>query len=349
MEKVGQEGLAAAMLSWKGQQAKYEQLFSRSVLESDSFRNERLRQLNMIAVRFGKTVRDDPTLLRLLDIERKGIERSLKIGLLTKWRHRITDYFRAKQVEKQFSQQSQAKELAIKDALFRSGFSRYTELVMDRMRFSKPFSIHHTEQLDAHRRIDYRLSFTTTPAGDLTYSGYHARYVDKQGRQEREQFYPNELLDITPAPVAAVLLSGRALVDPRSVSREREYIQYDFSDKDAEGNFRMIRFDAEKYEREAARNIRQLPVKTTMDQEAIDTLLLRIGEGKAVQIALVSGGEEVMASIYANPRGWDILLLNQDGRVLDPYRQQNRTTQRTRIKDQQQIREKTQNKKSLAQ
>lgn len=313
------DNLESAIEKWKGQQSKYEQLFSPAVIDSKGFKMERLRQLNVIASLFAKEEKHNST-LRLLKIERQLLEKDIRVGFFTKWMNRVIDLLKAKKTATLQTKQESINHIVISSQLKKSGFGMYADSVSNRIRESAiPFAINHSTYITPNERMDYRLQFKPGTDGAIKFDGYTATLVNKVTKEERQQFHSLTGNNIVSASVAASLLQGKAFQDIKRNGQSRDWIQYDLNDKDADGNFRIIRYDGVQYEKQLREALNQLPLKDGNDQERKEELMVKLAQGKDVKVMLSGEKSELLASIHAHPRNGNITVLNEDGKVLDPH------------------------------
>lgn len=93
----------------------------------------------------------------------------------------------------------------------------------------------------------------------------------------------------------------------------------DFNDRGADGNFKLIRFTQEQLDDKMSEAIAKLPIKHLLTAEEKAHMIGELGKGNAVHITLSNKKEEIQATVQADPRHASILLLNNEGKVIDPH------------------------------
>ncbi|MBN8879879.1 MAG: hypothetical protein J0I32_20210 [Sphingobacteriales bacterium] len=305
--------LEQEIVKWKEQEQKYAKLFSPAVTKSKEFKRERLRQLLSIEAKVNKNNLQDPSILSLLKIEKKQLQKQISSGLFSFLIRKLVDAVRLHQLKKSHQEQLSNDFSEIRGALQRVGFGKYGERAEQMLSNGNgPLSISHTEQIAPKQIVEYTLNFSRKN-GTSRFDNYKISFKDENSGVQRQQVFPNEGLSTMPAGSAVKLLSGMAIKDSG-----RDWIQMDFNDKDNQGNFKLIRFGQEKLDDGIRDALMRLPTKDQLSPEERERILHELSQGNPVRVNLAKNSNEIQAIVHANPRQSGIVVLNGDGKVLDP-------------------------------
>lgn len=304
------------IFNWKEQEAKYSKLFSSEILKSKAFKTERLKQLLAIQSKFKKNTLYDPSVYSLIKAEKKQLEKQLSSGFISLLLIRIKNALRSRRLRKKYKLQKVHDVLIIREALKQVGFEKYSnrlEKMLLNGNGQNTFS--YTEQIAPKQKIEYNLNFTKTE-GVTRLDNYKVIYIDENATVQRQQVFHDEGMGFMSGDVAGKLLSGKSLKEGE------EWLQMDFNDKDKSGNYKLIRFVNEKFDDELKVAISKLPIKKISKEES-ENIFNELCKGNPVNVNLVSKTKEIQAAIHANPRHLGILVLDNEGKVLDPLQIKN--------------------------
>lgn len=309
MEENG-KNLEQDILKWKEQEQKYGKLFSKQVLSSTSFKRERLKQLLAIEAKYDKNNIQDPTVLALLKLEKRELQKQVAPNVIMRLFQRVLDRFKLEVNKKQYKQQHLADMTEIRSTLQRTGLGKHGDRAEELLsgNHSQSTSLDHREQIGPDQKIEYSLSFR-----NQKFEGYKMAYTDEKQHLRREYFFRNEGYGTTPVDQAAMLLSGRA------IKENNQWIQMDFNDRGADGNFKLIRFGQEQLDEKMGDVIAKLPIKDLLTAEDRSRMVEELSKGNRIPITLTNKKEEIQATILADPRHASIIVLDKEGKVLDPF------------------------------
>ena len=142
--------------------------------------------------------------------------------------------------------------------------------------------------------MDHQLSFSKDQAGNYQLNGFQAKiYIETQSSVARQHYF--ELIGDIDANRAYQLLEGR------SVLQGDRWIQLDFNDKDAQGNYRIKEFHA-SFGYDLEKVLRALPIKEIQEKATDYQLLDNLKQGSRQAVSFLREGREQRYYIEANPQ-----------------------------------------------
>ncbi len=301
------------LIRWKEQEQKYARLFSPSVLKSKGFKKERLNQLLVIQAKYKKVDLQDPSVLVLLKIEKRQLERQISPGIFSFLLRKMIDAVRLYNLKKRHDLQEVDSISNIRGSLNRIGLGKHADRAEEILARSKgPATISHIEQLAPKQTVEYTLHFNKNP-NHSSFDGYTVAYKDETTNTVRRQDFKHDELGLMPLENATKLLAGQAIKEST-----KEWVQMDFNDKDAQGNYKLIRFSNERLDEGIMDALSKLPTKDNLSNENKLEIFQELSKGNPFKVTLTRNAEELQAVIYANPRQSGIIVMNNDGKVLDP-------------------------------
>src|SRR5690606_1696560 len=101
----------------------------------------------------------------------------------------------------------------------------------------------------------------------------------------------------------------------KGFGENRHWVQLDFNDRDAQGNYHVKRFYP-GYGFDLEKKLRKLPLKELRNKTVTKQLMLDLKNGKRRTVALVQGNKQHSITIEANPRFKSLNLYNSKGQKI---------------------------------
>lgn len=297
---------------WRSREERLAKIFS-SALSSKPILAEKLRYFDLIVARYSSTTdQDEKFALSVLKQERREIERKLYPNIwLRIMRRLLVDPFR-----RQISSGTQARlswqnrqELMVE--LQRAGFSGIAAKLDSAIAKGYPeFSISHSYYVEPSKRMDFDLVFSKDANGNIALQGYKAHFYNEAKPDEsREQYFAAEIGKCLDANSSLNLLQGRSL------QKDGCWIQLDFNDRDAEGQYRIKQFPV-AYGFDVDQKIRSLPIKELLDQRERSRLVGALKAGSCQAVTFIKDGNERRCYIEANPQFRSVNIYDEHSRKI---------------------------------
>lgn len=209
----------------------------------------------------------------------------------------------------------------LRDQIKYTGFgeSLENELKTNMEQLRPEFSLGH-DTFYNNDRVSATLNFRKSDQTDLYFFNSYKATLEKEGSQEKQEqvFYINRGNNIT-LKEAYNLMEGRA-VNKDLTSREGEvynaWVQLDFKDADANGNFRLNHYHENYgYDLEAA--LSRYPIKELKNESHKEDLLNSLKKGNMQSVTFEKGGQETRHYIEANPQFKTLNVYDSDRNRLD--------------------------------
>lgn len=291
---------------WRSREDRFGKLFSFGITNNRTFLREKLHYYDATAVRYKDTNNQDERFaLRILRQERKRIEKQLYSNLLLRLVRRLLVPIRQQYIIKQETKKATGNEQELKEVLLKSGFGNLSNKLGQYMKQGQPeFSIPVSYYQNEKERVDFNLSFVKDQNGKYQLESYKAHLrSDSKPEETRQQTFRMEQGSAFSANEAYNLLSGRAIQKEYTTideQRQNTWMQLDFNDKDAAGNFRMKELHA-GYGYDLRQVLSQLPLKET-SMDAKEKLMNNLINGNRQQVTFIKEGKEQTFYIEANPQ-----------------------------------------------
>jgi hypothetical protein len=305
--KVSVNRIESALKDWQSREERLGKMFSSDILKNKPFLQEKLKYFDSVQAKFGRTASEEERLaLRILLEERNRIEKQLYPNLLVRILRRIILPIKQEQVAKQAEQQTANNEQALKEAVIKAGFDNISSKLEQNMKQGQQeFSVPVSYYLNEEERVDFKLFFARDNNGQYQFENYKAALQTGNNLQENKAhsfvFEPDNIVTATHA---LNLLAGRS-IQKEYVSAENNkqtvWIQLDFNDKDASGNYKMKEFHS-GYKYDVQEVLQQLPLKELTTSETNEKLLKDLTNGERVAVVLEKDGKEQKLFIEANPQ-----------------------------------------------
>lgn len=317
-----------AMLSWKVKEEKFRKLFpesERTVLK------ETIKQYRQIAVKYRNTATEEErSSLRILHADISRIERKVEprrlVALLYKFLiapiRKALEIREAKQGELNDAHtiQQTVTQLGIAD-LNASQIKAISVGVKDVVNLAYNFS--------ASERVDYQMNFGLSAGGERQLNSLTISRIDRERKINESQTFTYNKDYCISAMEAYHLICGRAVCKEQlnnTGTRTEKWIQLDFTDKDAVGNYRLRTFtEASLFDIQSC--LKQLPFKNE-SMVNVDTIADLMKAGVAVPINLSIGGKDVALTVEAHPTSRYMRFRDADKKevalseLMNPTRQQ---------------------------
>lgn len=297
---------------WKELEKEIAGQFNGGLEDSRSFLLRKLSHLERMEVRFAGTtsINEQLTLVAIKDVRRK-LERKLFpsriVRLFRKGVKRLLDM----RYEARLRERSQQSIEHIKDTLARSGFPKVAAKVDQCLQLGK-LAIPFSEYPGQSDRVNLEFKIRQEDAGGYTLDGYQATLYPV-GKKEgmKSQFFPASDHELLPSWERAYhLLSGRAVLkapDALSEHRARKWMQLDFNDKDAQGNYRVREFP----EFDLDTQLNGLKLSRDVDPLAVK---IDLQNGREVHVVSKLDNQNQSVLLSVRPQRGIIIPLDGEGR-----------------------------------
>jgi len=297
---------------WRSREERLARMFSAS-LYSRPFLSEKLAYFDRIAAKYGGT--DDPDekfSLRVLKQERREIERKLYPNVLLRMvRRMLVVPFRNEISARQQARLSQENILALQAQLESAGFLGISAKLKEAIGQGNPnIPISLSYYVEPTIRMDFDLSLSRDSQGSIRLEGYKAYlYNEAKPGERREQFFSAAKGKCIDTKSSLNLLQGRA------VEQDGNWIQLDFNDRDAKGQYRTKEFPA-AYGFDIEKQIRSLPIKELLDQKETSKLVAALKSGSCHAVSFIRDGKERRYYIEANPQFKSVNIYDEHSRKI---------------------------------
>lgn len=285
------------------------QLFSPDILGSRSYLLNRLHRLEAIYARYKYTTRvDEQITLQLLLVKKKGLERLLYPGFVSRALRSFWGRFQEDKIAKSIIIADTQTEMRLHDAVKTMGFTIDSKAIHKQLaNTSDQFQITISYYMNSTDRMDYRLKFEKDESGSFQFEKFEAALTDEKSGNSRKQTFSVTEDNIT-AIKAYNLLAGRTVhqeVIDNNSDIVRSWIKLDFNDKDAEGNHKVKRFLTD-YGFDLEKSLANLNLKDLSLTEREQLILaLKNGERKEVSINASGGEKRIIIEVNAQTRPFD--------------------------------------------
>lgn len=298
---------------WLSREQRFQKLFSFSLSTNRDFIKEKLRFYRNVTSRFKDQASPEERLtLRMMRHEKRVLEKQLFpniwIRLVYKAISGITQG--VKFVQEQQRQATNIEEL--KASINKLGFPEVSiplEQLGNKNKISIPFSY----QVGAKEHIDFDLSLQQGNKG-YEIKGYMATLHRHNGNPAKIScYFHEEGANKITARQAQNLLSGRAVMTGNK--ENRHWMQLDFNDRDAKGNYKVKRFYS-GYGFDLEKKLCQLPLQELRNKEGLNQLLTNIENGERPEVTLVQDSKKFKIAIEADPRFKSLIGYNAKGQKI---------------------------------
>lgn len=291
---------------WRSREERFTNLFPSGIAHNKAFLIEKLNYYDTVATKYkGTFSQEERFALRILKQERDRIEKQLHPNFLLRFLRGFILPVKQQQVIKQIAKQTAGNEQVLKETLFKTGFENAINKLEQNMKQGQQvFSIPVSYYINEKERLDFSLSFAKDHHGQYQLESYKATLKNEHKPEESKlQNFSIEQGHTITATQAYNLLAGRAIQKEDTIegSLQSAWVQLDFNDKDALGNYRMKEFHA-GYGYDLKSLLQQLPLKELMDNSGIEKLENALKNGSRHAVTILKKGKEQKFFIEANPQ-----------------------------------------------
>lgn len=302
-----------ALNQWRSREERFSKLFSFDLSSNRALMKEKLRYYDRVAATYkGTKDMDERLALKLLRQERNHLEKRLYPHIMVRLLRRLLVVpIRERIALKRDFHQSEENGRALKQKVQRAGFTGLSAKIEENMKQGQQqFSIPVSQYINEKERLDYRLSFVKDHSGMYRFDGYKANlHNESKPDEKRQQYFGMENGQGLKTSEAYNLLSGR------SVQKEGRWLQLDFNDRDAQGNFRVKEFHT-GYGYNIDQVLQQLPLKELLNKGEADRLHDALKHGERHSVTFTKDGHERRYYIEANPQHKSVNVYDEHSRKI---------------------------------
>ena len=289
----------AALSQWRSKEERFTRLFSFSLSTNKALLKEKLEHYDRVAAKYkGTRDPDERMALRILRQERNHINKQLYPNLFLRILRRLLVAPVKEQIAiRQDIRKTEHNSQLLHQQVQRAGFPDISAQVMEQMKQGQQeFSIPVSYYLNEKERLDHQLSFIKDQSGLYQFEGFKTTLYNTSGQNEKQQQYFSMSNGYNVNTTEAYnLLSGR------SIQTGNTWMQLDFNDKDANGNFRLKHFQSD-YGYDLEKVLQQLPLKELLNRAESDKLQEALKNGNRTSVSFLKDGKEQRLYIEANPQ-----------------------------------------------
>jgi len=293
---------------WNSKEQRLRKLFKSSPLIEKSLSKEKLKWCENMLVKYRKNNHlEERSALQIIKNERNNLIKLVYPSRAGRIFYKLMNFLILEKLKAKVLIRDELKNnRSLKVELKRAGFDdalykaeRYMRL--GQTKFTVPVSYY----LKENERIDHALQFKKDEQGYYQFDGFTTSLHDKSKSSESRQHYfsADEVSTFT-AKQSYDLLSGR------SVLTDGIWKQFDLSDIDADGNYRIKEFP-ENYGYDIEKALSQLPLKI-LDQLEFASVIMSLKDGRREEAVLLKDGVEQKVFIEANPQYKSVNIYNED-------------------------------------
>lgn len=298
---------------WRSREERFSKLFSFSLSSNKALLKEKLQYYDRIAAKYkGTGDIDERFALGMLKQERNRIEKQLYPNLLIRLLRRllvvpVKEQIVIRQDNRKTEQNSQSLHQQVRRAGFTNLAAKIDEQIKQgQQQFSLPVSYY----INDKERLNHQLSFVKDQSGTYHFEGYKTNlYNESKPNEQRQQYFNMKNGYEINTTEAYNLLAGRA------IKKNGTWMQLDFNDKDANGNFRMKEFHS-GYGYNLQKILQQLPLKELLNESEANKLHDSLKNGNRVAVSFIKNGNEQRYYIEANPQFKSINIYDEHARKL---------------------------------
>lgn len=303
--------MEAELGQWRSREQRFSKLFSFSLSTNSALLKEKLEYYDRTAAKYkGTQDMDERFALRMLRQERNRMEKQLYPNLLIRLLRRLLLAPVKKQIIiRQESKKTGENSRALYQQVQRAGFPDLSAKIDEQIKQGQQqFSLPVSYYLNDKERLDHQLSFVKDQSGLYQFEGYKTTlYNESKPEEKRQQYFSMRNGHEINNTEAYNLLSGRCIQSGGT------WMQLDFNDKDAHGNFRIKQFNAD-YGYNLENILQQLPVKELLNKEQADKLQEGLKNGGRMSVSFIKDGNEQRFYIEANPQFKSVNIYDEHSR-----------------------------------
>jgi hypothetical protein len=298
---------------WRSREERFSKLFSFSLSSNKALLKEKLQYYDRIAAKYkGTGDIDERFALGMLKQERNRIEKQLYPNLLIRLLRRllvvpVKEHIVIRQDNRKIEQNSQSLHQQVRRAGFTNLAAKIDEQIKQgQQQFSLPVSYY----INDKERLNHQLSFVKDQSGTYHFEGYKTNlYNESKPNEQRQQYFNMKNGYEINTTEAYNLLAGRA------IKKNGTWMQLDFNDKDANGNFRMKEFHS-GYGYNLEKVLQQLPLKELLNESEANKLHDALKNGNRVAVSFIKNGNEQRYYIEANPQFKSVNIYDEHARKI---------------------------------
>jgi hypothetical protein len=286
--------LEQELMEWDERERKYEKLFGKATIIGRTFQKEKLAVFERLETKYGNIDSDRIGSLMLRQ-RRKEIERIVYPGRAIRFLYHLAKAIlpagKAFAYEKNVQNNLKNLHKQVSGAGFNIPERRLEQMIRQGNREDVIPVSYFVNQAE---KMDFELKFSKDASGMYAVDQYQARYQNLSGDKETRAcaFNHGQSPDVT-ARQAYNLLAGRA-ARVGEEQAHKHWIQLDFNDKDAMGNYRLKVFPPD-YGFDLSRVLEDKGIIESMDYFSKFKLAASVENGDRVTIAQDKGPIEIEA------------------------------------------------------
>ncbi len=298
--------LEQELTEWDDRELRYEKLFKTSVKVNRTLQKEKLAVFERLEIKYGGNGHDSTGHL-LLRERRREIERMIYPTPFSRLLYRLAKAIRSNGRTFAYEKAIQSNLKTLHQQVSRSGFkiseSRLEQIMRQGNREAVVPVSYYVNQSE---KMDFELKFSKDENGTYLLDQYHAKYQNISGDKEVKacSFNGGHSSEVT-AKQAYNLLAGRAAFVENEPG-DRQWIQLDFNDKDATGNYRVKVFNSD-YGFDLAASLDKIELNETMNYFSKLKLVASLENGDRVsvtqgvkQIEIEASPQRQKLNVYEN-------------------------------------------------
>ncbi len=298
---------------WRSREERFSKLFSFSLSSNKALFKEKLQYYDRIAAKYkGTGDIDESFALGVLKQERNRIEKQLYPNLLIRLLRRLLVVPVKEQIViRQDNRKTEQNSQSLHEQVRRAGFPDISTKINENINQRQPqFSVPVSYYINDKERLNHQLSFIKDQSGTYHFEGYKTNlYNESKPNEQREQYFSAKNGYEINTTESYNLLAGRA------IKKNGTWMQLDFNDKDANGNFRMKEFHS-GFGYNLEKVLQQLPLKELLNQSEADKLHDALKNGNRFAVSFTKNGNEQRYYIEANPQFKSVNIYDEHARKL---------------------------------
>mgnify|MGYP001084978797 CR=1 FL=1 len=303
----------AELNQWRSREERFSKLFSFSLSTNKALLKEKLNYYDRIAAKYkGTQDIDEQFALKMLRQERNRIEKQLYPNLFIRLLRRLlVAPVKEQIVIRHDNRKTEENSQALHQQVQRAGFPDLSAKIDEQIKQGQQqFSIPVSYYINDKERLDHQVSFVKDQSGLYQFEGYKTTlHNESKPDEKRQQYFSMHNEYNVNTTEAYNVLSGRCIQNGGT------WIQLDFNDKDAQGNFRVKQFHTE-YGYDIDKVLQQLPLKELLNKGEADKLKEALKNGDKASVSFVKDGKEQRFYIEANPQFKSVNIYDEHSRKI---------------------------------
>lgn len=303
----------AELNQWRSREERFSKLFSFSLSSNRVLLKKKLEYYERIAAKYKGTQNlDEQFALKMLRQERNRIEKQLYPNLFIRLLRRLlVAPVKEQIVIRHDNRKTEENSQALHQQVQRAGFPDLSAKIDEQIKQGQQqFYIPVSYYINDKERLDHQVSFVKDQSGLYQFEGYKTTLHNESKPDERRQQYFSMHNGYNVNTTEAYnLLSGRCIQNGGT------WMQLDFNDKDAQGNFRVKQFHSD-YGYDLDKVLQQLPLKELLNKGEADKLQEALKNGNRISVSFVKDGNEQRFYIEANPQFKSVNIYDEHSRKI---------------------------------